>query len=215
MPVLRRLPIYLLLDCSGSMVGEPIEAIKTGLQAFVSALNDDPQAIETVWVSVISFASVAEQLTPLMDVTEFRAPDLEPRGATALGEAIEVLNECIDAEVRKTTEAQKGDWRPMIFLFTDGEPTDQWKEPVRQFREADRGTMIVCGAGSDIQEETLKQISNQVIHLKDTHPGTLIGFMQWVTQAVATTSNSLGTHPPESEDYLANLPPGDDISLVR
>ena len=29
----RRLPVYLLLDCSGSMVGEPIEAVKQGVKA--------------------------------------------------------------------------------------------------------------------------------------------------------------------------------------
>lgn len=29
---MRRLPIYLLLDCSGSMTGEAIIAVQTGLQ---------------------------------------------------------------------------------------------------------------------------------------------------------------------------------------
>ncbi|QDU93855.1 vWA domain-containing protein [Lignipirellula cremea] len=214
LPVMRRLPVYLLLDCSGSMVGEPIEAIKTGLQAFVSALNDDPQAMETVWVSVITFSSVAEQRVPLMDVTEFQPPELDPRGATALGEALEVLGECIDVEVRKTTPEQKGDWRPMVFLFTDGEPTDAWQEAARQFRAADLGSLIVCGAGPEVQDATLKQLSDTVIHLKDTHPGTLISFMQWVTQAVATTSKALGTQPPAEENYLNDLPAGQGISVI-
>lgn len=210
----RRLPVYLLLDCSGSMVGEPIEAIRTGLQAFVSALNNDPQAIDTVWVSVITFSSVAEQRVPLMEVTEFRPPDLEPQGATALGEALVVLQECLEVEVRKTTEEQKGDWRPMIFLFTDGEPTDSWRDEIRSLREQNLGAMIVCGAGPDIKDETLRQLGEMVIHLKDTNPGTLIGFMQWVTQAVTTTSNSLGNHPHGEEDVLANLPAPDGISVV-
>lgn len=214
LPISRRLPVYLLIDCSGSMVGEPIEAIKTGLQGFVSALNSDPQAIETVWVSVISFASVAEQRVPLMEVTEFRPPELEPHGATALGEALEVLTECIDAEVRKTTTEQKGDFRPMAFLFTDGEPTDRWQEPAGQFRHADLASLIVCGAGPDIKDETLKQLSDTVIHLKDTHPGTLINFMQWVTQAVASTSKSLGAHPQAQDNYAANLPAGDGINIM-
>ena len=30
---IRRLPVYLLLDCSGSMSGEPIEAVKQGIKA--------------------------------------------------------------------------------------------------------------------------------------------------------------------------------------
>ena len=36
---MRRLPVYLLIDCSGSMMGEPIEAVKVGLQTMTSALR--------------------------------------------------------------------------------------------------------------------------------------------------------------------------------
>ena len=32
---MRRLPVYLLLDTSGSMYGEPIEAVKNGQLRFV------------------------------------------------------------------------------------------------------------------------------------------------------------------------------------
>ena len=43
----RRLPVYLLLDTSGSMMGEPIAAVETGVQTLVSALRQDPYALET------------------------------------------------------------------------------------------------------------------------------------------------------------------------
>jgi len=212
-PVMRRLPVYLLLDCSGSMVGEPIEAMRSGLQAFASSLNNDPQAIETVWVSVISFSSVAEQRVPLTDVTQFETPELEPHGATALGDALDLLLQCIEAEVRKTSHEQKGDWRPMAFVFTDGEPTDAWQGPARQLRDADVVTLIVCGAGPEVKDETLKQLSDHVVHLRDTHPGTLISFMQWVTLAVTNTSRSLGARP-QAEECLPDLPTGTGISLT-
>ncbi|RYD29479.1 MAG: tellurium resistance protein TerY, partial [Verrucomicrobiaceae bacterium] len=35
----RKLPVYLLLDTSGSMSGEPIEQVKTGVQMLLSALR--------------------------------------------------------------------------------------------------------------------------------------------------------------------------------
>lgn len=44
---IRRLPVYLLLDCSGSMSGEPIEAVKQGIKALLTELKGDPQALET------------------------------------------------------------------------------------------------------------------------------------------------------------------------
>jgi uncharacterized protein YegL len=39
---MRRLPVYLLLDTSGSMHGEPIEAVKNGMQILLSTLRQDP-----------------------------------------------------------------------------------------------------------------------------------------------------------------------------
>ena len=54
---IRRLPVYLLLDCSGSMSGEPIEAVKQGIKALLTELKGDPQALETACLSVITFNS--------------------------------------------------------------------------------------------------------------------------------------------------------------
>lgn len=59
---MRRLPVYLLLDTSGSMTGEPIEAVKNGVQMLLSTLRQDPYALETAYVSVITFDSSARQL---------------------------------------------------------------------------------------------------------------------------------------------------------
>lgn len=57
---MRRLPVYLLLDTSGSMTGEPIEGVKNGVQMLVSALRQDPYALETAFLSVIAFHTKAE-----------------------------------------------------------------------------------------------------------------------------------------------------------
>ena len=51
----RRLPVYLLLDTSGSMRGEPIEAVNRGLKVLVSSLRQDPNALETAFLSIITF----------------------------------------------------------------------------------------------------------------------------------------------------------------
>ena len=61
---MRRLPVYLVLDTSGSMHGEPIEAVKNGVQVMISSLRQNPQAIESAYISVITFDSVAQQIIP-------------------------------------------------------------------------------------------------------------------------------------------------------
>ena len=62
---MRRLPVYLLLDTSGSMTGEPIEAVKNGVETLLSTLRQDPYTLETAFVSVITFDSTARQIVPL------------------------------------------------------------------------------------------------------------------------------------------------------
>jgi uncharacterized protein YegL len=208
---IRRLPTYLLLDCSGSMAGEPIAAVEMGVKALLGDLRNDPQALETVWLSVLAFASTAEVLVPLTEINEFQAPDLIAEGTTALGEALDLLAERIRAEVRVTRPDRKGDWKPLVFLLTDGEPTDDWERSCENFRLQGLATVIACGAGPEVNDETLRRLGDKCVHLKDTQPGTLGAFMKWVSASVATTIQGLGTQTQRDEPS----PPGADDGTIR
>ena len=119
---MRRLPVYLVLDTSGSMMGEPIEAVKNGVQVLVSTLRQDPYALETAHVSVITFNSDAQQVVPLNELTSFQPPSITAQGQTCLGKALALVAKKIDEEVQKTSADAKGDWKPLVFLMTDGAP---------------------------------------------------------------------------------------------
>jgi uncharacterized protein YegL len=66
----RRLPVYLLIDTSGSMKGEPIESVKVGIEAMLSTLRNDPYALETVNISIITYDRDVNQLLPLTPIDE-------------------------------------------------------------------------------------------------------------------------------------------------
>jgi uncharacterized protein YegL len=210
----RRLPVYILLDCSGSMHGEPIEALEMGIRALLGDLRNDPQALETVWLSVITFSSMAEQLIPLTELNDFEPPKLYAEGATMLGEAIDLLADRIQAEVRFTRANQKGDWKPLVFILTDGEATDDhWRKSIENFRLRGLATIVACGAGPEVNDDTLKWLGDKVVRLKDTQPGTLGAFMKWVSASVASTTQSLGTQV-KATDRLPDSPDQDVIRIV-
>ncbi len=44
---MRRLPVFFVLDCSESMIGENLKKMTDGLQMIIGDLRKDPHALET------------------------------------------------------------------------------------------------------------------------------------------------------------------------
>src|SRR5438128_2489201 len=120
---MRRLPVYLMLDCSESMAGPAIDAVQKGVEALVNQLRGDPLALETAYLSVITFAREAKQVVPLTELIQFNAPALSVRTGTSLGAALKLLVNCLKKDIVRTTATSKGDYKPLVFLLTDGQPT--------------------------------------------------------------------------------------------
>jgi uncharacterized protein YegL len=203
----RRLPVYLVLDCSGSMTGEPIEACRQGVKALLADLRNDPQALETAHLAVITFGSSAQQLVPLTDLCEFQEPLLQASGSTALGAALGVLETCLENEVRKSSKEHKGDFKPLVFLMTDGQPTDQWEETAGRIKSKGIGTIVACAAGPSADSAMLMKLTECVVQLSNLQPDQLKAFFRWVSASVRMTSLKIGQPgqklpPPPSEIIL-------------
>lgn len=204
MPETRRLPVYLVLDTSGSMSGTAIDAVREGVKMIVTQLRKDPQALETVHIGVITFDSDARQVVPLTDLMSFKEPHIEANGSTSLGSALRTLCTSVDAEVKKGSASQKGDWKPMVFLMTDGEPTDQWESAIADIKKRSWGAFVACGSGPGAKTEPLKKITETVLLLHDTHD--LNQFFKWVTSSIKTASASMKMIPADP-NAMTQLPP--------
>lgn len=80
---MRHLPVYILIDTSGSMKGEPIESVKVGLSDMIATLRQDPYALETVCISIITFDREVNQILPLTELADLQilniiTPDFRP-----------------------------------------------------------------------------------------------------------------------------------------
>ena len=157
----------------------------------VHSLRQNPQAIETAFVSIITFDSEAKQLIPLIDLASFQTVDLKAAGTTALGAALSLLADKLENEVTKTTLEQKGDWKPIVFIMTDGVPTDDWQAGFQKLKAVKKGLIVGCAAGNNADDKVLKEIADQVVRLSNTDADSIGKFFQWVSASIATTSTKV------------------------
>lgn len=211
---MRRLPVYLLLDTSGSMFGEPIEAVKNGVQMLLSTLRGDPYALETAFLSIITFDSKAEQIVPLTELAAFQQPTINASGCTALGEALSLLSQRVDDEVTKTTPEIKGDWRPLVFIMTDGRPTDDINRGIQEFNKRKFGMVVACAAGQDADVNILKKITENVVQLDTADSATIKAFFKWVSASISTSSKSVEDTGADSMTIKELPPPPSEVNII-
>jgi len=173
------------------MTGQPIEQVRQGLRALLDDLSSEPMAIETVYLSVITFHSTAQQVTPLSELMLFKEPLISASGATALGSALRLLMDCLEKEVRKNTTVQKGDWKPLVFLMTDGMPTDAWESAADKLKKQKSANLIAFAAGPNADVANLKGITDIVLKSEELSPGALKAFFQWMSQSILQTGKSV------------------------
>jgi uncharacterized protein YegL len=180
---IRRWPVYLLLDCSASMAGTPIETVTIAVQQLYDDLNNDPVARTTVWISIITFGSRTTQY-PLTPLSQFRPPLLVAAGETPIGAALRLLAESIERDLVDGGNSQQGDYKPLVFLITDGEATDSTSEQIARLK-ALRGNrhpnIVALALGLDANPAKLRQLTDNVLSLTDGSAEKLREFFRFIT----------------------------------
>jgi uncharacterized protein YegL len=186
-----RCPCVLLLDTSGSMSGQPIAELNSGLQTFVDALSKDELAMLRVEIAIITFGPV-NVAQDFVTANQFTPPALSASGDTPMGTAINLALDKIND--RKQTYKQNGIsyYRPWIFLITDGGPTDGnvWQTAAQRVKEAETKKKVAFFAvgveGADMnvlgQITTRQPLKLQGLNFRD--------MFVWLSSSLSSVSRS-------------------------
>lgn len=199
-PKAKPLPVFLLLDVSGSMnqVLDPENVVRTGKTlesdgktwevveggtSKIRVLNDAVRRMidsfaaeersETEFlVSIITFGDNAVQHLSAQSASSVRWEDMQADGNTAMGSALSLVKNRIEDKDVIPSRA----YRPTVALVSDGQPTDAWEQPLEALINSGRSAkcfFMAMGIGEDPGKRVLERFISQTPVLAEVN-GTSI-----------------------------------------
>jgi len=195
------------------MRGQPIEAIKVGLETMVSSLRRDAFALESVHLSVITFNRSPELVLPLTELQDMQIPSIAQPAAAGvhLGEALNYVCQQIDAEVLLSTAERKGDWMPLLFIMCDGRVSDVqlFRQSVASIQSHHFGSIVVCLVGANPRTENVRLFTDKIVNLDTADGATFQQFFTWVSASVSVGNRSVG-----ATDEIKLPPPPPEVHKI-
>ncbi|MEO3859351.1 VWA domain-containing protein [Acrocarpospora sp. B8E8] len=122
---IQGLPTYVVLDTSGSM--EPFEALlNETLTEIVDTLYSNPKVSDFIHLSIVSFNTAPHLVLEMTEISQLTAlPTVACGGITNLAPMFSLIRERIEQDIPNLRDRGVNVLRPVVFLLTDGIPTDQ------------------------------------------------------------------------------------------
>ena len=184
---MRRLPIYILINTSSSLSNEILQNFKDSINLLIETLKEDPYALETVYVSIITFDSTITCLCSLSPLTSFKMPSINiGKQESSLGHTLLQLTTIIDNELIKNTYEQKGDWKPLIFIFTANDSVIDITEEVEELICHKCGRIIICTKTDSVNLGKYKKITEVILPIESLDKHIINSQFYWISESINT-----------------------------
>jgi uncharacterized protein YegL len=130
-------PIFFLVDTSGSMVNDPIEAVNAAMRQAIPEIKNFAQenADSSILVNVLEFSTGVNWMSEKpVNVEDFNWYDLKASGLTAMGAAFGELNNKLSRKAGGFLQEHANN-APIIVLLTDGAPTDDAQSELEDLKK--------------------------------------------------------------------------------
>ena len=221
----RVLPVFLLIDTSGSMQGRKIEQLNLAYQEMINKLKSVENTKGDIEICTITFGGKVNLFQTLKPIEEVVPTEFEASGNTPMGEAIETVIDMIE----DNGVTPKNCYTPTIILVSDGLPTDITRSiygqsrgdearahfdawaPIKRMntsRRVVKAVRLALGIGDDANPKMLQSfINNDYIPvIKASSTGTIAKFFEWVTLSISVKSVN-----PEKEDVFTDEVSADEL----
>ncbi len=189
-----RCPCVLLLDTSGSMHGEAIEALNQGLLSFKDELVNNSLASRRVEVAVVTFDSMVNVAQDFVTADQFQPPILTAQGLTNMGSGINKALDMIQERKEQYRANGIAYYRPWIFMITDGEPQgelDQVVEQATQRLQTDEANKRVAFFSVGVENANMTRLSQIAVRTPLKLNGlNFIEMFVWLSASMSAVSHS-------------------------
>jgi uncharacterized protein YegL len=206
----RSLRFIMLVDVSGSMSGDKIQAVNRAVRECIPEMRknnrDNPFAEMTV--EVVTFATGAVWHIPKTPVDQFNWKDLGADGVTDLGAALNLVTEALDVQ-----NMGKRNLPPVLLLLSDGGPTDDWELALRRFEatpwgKPGRTVRIAVAIGEGADKGVLARFTgNSETVLNADRASALVSLIKWASISVTKSHSASVAVASGAGPTPAPLPP--------
>lgn len=210
--------LFYLVDSSGSMEGAKIGSVNSAMEEAVvkdlrnlSGSNDDAE----IRVAIMRFSSGCEWITSSagpVSINDLRWREVKAGGLTDLGAACMELDSKLSRD--GFLKSQSGAYAPVILLFSDGGPTDNWEKGLKRLRSNNwfrHAVKIAVAIGEEADKDVLAAFtgtSEAVIEVCDKE--TLAALIR----KVSLRASEFQSHSKQAGDK-ETTPEEDSASIVR
>ena len=194
---LRYYPVILLLDVSGSMSGDPINALHAAVTEMVNSFVAQRTREKMIKVAIITFGGDGANLhmpyTDAPDVQSRGVPRFNASGNTPLTAALNEAKRLIEDKSQTP-----GKWYvPAVVLVSDGEPDRGWERPLQSFIHDGRTAKCVrigvpIGTGANVNMmETFTGDRAMIFYAQDV--SSIAGAFKNVVISITKSQNNAKT----------------------
>ena len=174
-----------------------IDELQKGVQLFFDAINADEVAKYSAEIAIITFSDKAECIRDFGSLDDNdKVPQLKAEGNTAMGEAVAMALDHLNARKQKYKDTGVDYYQPWLVIMSDGQPNGDdgiYKKAVQdtvKLATEKKLAVFSIGIGAEADMKALGEFSPRRPALR-LQGLKFKEFFEWLSQSVSRTSQSM------------------------